>query len=190
MPTWQRDAGQYTLFVHSLLPQNEIARIVRDAVTRVDGNLPKPTVHGLSDTVALALLPQRVASAVAGTLGALGLLLAGIGEHLRADRLFRGQPHPRNRRAPVDGRDAGADPNATYYGAGCVWARSVSSSASDSPSALALAVSGLVFGLVAGDVIAFAAAALVLTPCRRSSVPAGFPRAALRVSPMTALRHE
>jgi predicted permease len=183
----QRDAGQYTLFVHTALPMNEVARIVRDAVTKVDANLPKPSPHALADMVALNLLPQRVASTVAGLLGLLGLLLAGIGTYgLIAYfvasrtreigvRLSMGATPARIER-DVLGR--GLRLGAVGLGAGLLLA-----------IALAAAVSGMVFGLHAGDLVAFAAAILVLAVAvvAASWLPA---RRAARISPMTALRHE
>ncbi|HWT16846.1 MAG TPA: ABC transporter permease, partial [Patescibacteria group bacterium] len=187
VPTWQRDAGQYTLLVHSTLPQNEIARIVRDASTRVDANLPKPSLHALADTVALNLLPQRVASTVAGALGALGLLLAGIGTYGLIAYFVASRTREIGVRLSMGATPARIERDVLRRGlrlgaiglvVGLVFA-----------IALALAVSGLVFGLVAGDVIAFAAAALVLAVAIFSA--SWFPaRRAARISPMTALRYE
>lgn len=187
LPTWQRDAGQYTLFVHSALPQNEVARIVRDAVARVDNNLPKPSLHALSDTVALALLPQRIASTVAGALGALGLLLAGIGTYGLIAYFVASRTREIGVRLSMGATPARIERDVLRRGlrlgaiglvVGLVFA-----------VGLALAVSGLVFGLVAGDVIAFAAAAVVLSLAifGASWFPA---RRAARISPMTALRYE
>jgi len=52
---------------------------VRAAVREINSALPILHAQSLADYTAIGLLPQRVASWVAGTLGALGLLLTGIG---------------------------------------------------------------------------------------------------------------
>jgi predicted permease len=52
---------------------------IRDAVRAIDPNLPAPTVTTLRQSTSVVLLPQRVAVAVTGVLGILGLLLAAVG---------------------------------------------------------------------------------------------------------------
>jgi predicted permease len=56
-----------------------MGRLVRDTVRSVDRDLPLLESMPLSRFVVVALFPQRLASAVTGLLGALGLLLAGVG---------------------------------------------------------------------------------------------------------------
>lgn len=82
------------LFVYVPLRQNYMPRLamlvrnepganvypgVRAAVRETNSALPILHAQSLADYTAIGLLPQRVASWVAGTLGALGLLLTGIG---------------------------------------------------------------------------------------------------------------
>ena len=52
---------------------------VRALITDLNRNLPVTEALSLSDVTALGLVPQRIAASVAGTLGAIGLLLAAIG---------------------------------------------------------------------------------------------------------------
>lgn len=52
---------------------------VRHAIRELDPNLPVTQAMPLSEITAIGLVPQRLAAAVAGTLGALGMLLAAIG---------------------------------------------------------------------------------------------------------------
>jgi predicted permease len=52
---------------------------LRALVTSMNPNLPIVTGQTLEDSVALGLVPQRVAASVSGSLGIVGLLLAGIG---------------------------------------------------------------------------------------------------------------
>jgi len=82
------------LFIYVPQRQNYVARLamlvrnepganvypgVRAAVREINSALPILHAQSLTDYTAIGLLPQRVASWVAGTLGALGLLLTGIG---------------------------------------------------------------------------------------------------------------
>ena len=187
LPASQHEFAQYSLLVQSALPQPEIARVVRDAFVRVDASLPRPPLHALVDTVALNLLPQRIASGVAGVLGLLGLLLAGIGTygliaHFVASRTreigVRLSMGATPRRIEHDVLQRGLRLGGIGLGIGLALA-----------VALAMAVSGLVFGLQAGDVTAFVAAALVLALA--VFLASWFPaRRAARISPMTALRYE
>jgi predicted permease len=52
---------------------------LRPLLASMNPNLPIVTAQMLADSVALGLAPQRVAASVAGSLGAVGLLLTGIG---------------------------------------------------------------------------------------------------------------
>lgn len=56
-----------------------VADAVRTLVASMDPNLPIVTSSTLEDSMALGLVPQRVAASVAGTLGVVGWLLAAIG---------------------------------------------------------------------------------------------------------------
>jgi ABC-type antimicrobial peptide transport system permease subunit len=52
---------------------------VRAAIKRFDPNLPLVRMQSLQSYADLGMLPQRMAASVAGTLGVVALLLAGIG---------------------------------------------------------------------------------------------------------------
>ena len=52
---------------------------VRALMADLNRNLPVTEALPLSDVTAIGLVPQRIAASVAGTLGAVGLLLAAIG---------------------------------------------------------------------------------------------------------------
>lgn len=58
---------------HSTIPQ------VRDILRGLNPNLPITEAMPLSQVTAIGLVPQRMAAAVAGSLGIVGLLLASIG---------------------------------------------------------------------------------------------------------------
>jgi predicted permease len=56
-----------------------VAPAIRQLVTSLSPNLPTVTFRTLEDSVALGLVPQRVALSLSSSLGAVGLLLAAIG---------------------------------------------------------------------------------------------------------------
>jgi predicted permease len=58
-----------------------IADELRRLVGAMDPGLPIVTAQTLDDSLALGLVPQRVIASVAGGLGLVGLMLAGIGIH-------------------------------------------------------------------------------------------------------------
>ena len=67
----RRSAGRTTSA--SLMPD------VRQALKAFDPNLPLVRLHPLRESADLGMLPQRLAASIAGSLGLLSLLLAGIG---------------------------------------------------------------------------------------------------------------
>jgi putative ABC transport system permease protein len=56
-----------------------MANELRALLTSMNPNAPVMTAQTLEDSVALGLTPQRVVASVAGGLGIVGLILAGIG---------------------------------------------------------------------------------------------------------------
>lgn len=78
-PQAQRWMPGQTLFVRMNGEAPAAARLIQDAVTSVDGMLPRPVVTTLTREANTALLPQRVAAMVTGVLGFAGLALAAIG---------------------------------------------------------------------------------------------------------------
>lgn len=75
----QYPSAQLNLMLRSGLAPATLQAAVASAIAAVDPELPAPQVHAMRDTVAVSLLPQRIAALVASVLGALGLLLAGLG---------------------------------------------------------------------------------------------------------------
>jgi predicted permease len=60
-------------------PGQHVTEEIRNLLANMDPNLPMVTTQSAEDYAALGLLPQRIAVAVAGSLGVVGLLLAAIG---------------------------------------------------------------------------------------------------------------
>jgi putative ABC transport system permease protein len=60
-------------------PGQHATEEIRGLLATMDPNLPMVTTQSAEDYTSLGLLPQRIAVAVAGSLGVVGLLLAAIG---------------------------------------------------------------------------------------------------------------
>ncbi|MEO7964539.1 MAG: FtsX-like permease family protein, partial [Gemmatimonadaceae bacterium] len=59
-------------------PESVTGALIRE-MSAIDPSLPAPRITTLRQATAVALLPQRVAAAVTGALGLVGLLLAAVG---------------------------------------------------------------------------------------------------------------
>lgn len=79
LPFAQRPGGRMSLVIRGDGEPAALQRLVTDHVARADATLRAPTLRPLSQLIEFFLLPQRLASRVAGALGALGFLLAVAG---------------------------------------------------------------------------------------------------------------
>jgi predicted permease len=187
LPLAQSPSAHASLLVRTAQDSPSLARALADAMRELDRTLPLAQTHPLEDTLALSLLPQRIAGFVAGALGALGLLLAALG--LYGLIAF----HIASRTREIGIRlSLGAAPKRVLremlwrggrlLGIGLVAGEAIG-------VGLALLVSGLLFGAQPGDALAFAAAGLVLGLV---ALPACYlpARQAVRIQPVVALRHD
>ena len=78
LPLAQQYRSRLTLVVRSTNGQSRLAD-VRRIVASMNPNLPIVSAQSLQAHSGIALFPQRIAAAVTGVLGSLGLLLAAIG---------------------------------------------------------------------------------------------------------------
>ncbi|HEY4320224.1 MAG TPA: ABC transporter permease [Gemmatimonadales bacterium] len=72
-------APSANLFVRTTGDAATLAPIIRDAVRDADPLLPSPAVVTMAVATQVGLLPQRIAAAVTGVMGVLGLILAVVG---------------------------------------------------------------------------------------------------------------
>jgi predicted permease len=72
------DSGT-NLLVRTAGDPTAVFAAIRREIRALDPNLPAPTLTTLRQATSVALLPQRVAVAVTGVLGLLGLILAAVG---------------------------------------------------------------------------------------------------------------
>lgn len=96
VPLQQQQYSPRMTLVARTADNRRIAGELRRLVASMDSNLPIVTSQTLEDFTSLGLVPQRVAASVAGTLGAVGLLLAAMGmprlDSPRASSPPSGQP--------------------------------------------------------------------------------------------------
>jgi predicted permease len=160
---------------------------IRALVRELNPNLPVAQALPLTEINALSLIPQRLAAAVAGTLGIVGLLLAAIG-------IYGVTSYSVNQRVKEIGiRVAlGADrgtvlamilrQSAVLTGIGIVIGLAAGAGVS-------LVVRSLLFGVSALDPITFGGGALLFLAVALAAT-LGPARRATRVDPMIALRAE
>jgi hypothetical protein len=182
-------AQQYQSQINLLVKTTGATAIpqVRALVREMNPHLPLTTAMPLADVTAIGLVPQRIAAAVAGSLGLVGLLLAAIGIHGVTSYAVGRRTREIGLRIAL-----GADPSAVLLlilrqslglvVAGVVLGLLLSAAASQ-------ALRSLLFGVGALDPIVFAGAGLlfVVVAGAATLIPA---RAASRVDPLTALKNE
>jgi predicted permease len=79
IPIAQDGASSTNLFVRTSGDAAALSVVIRDAVRSIDPLLPVPDVVTMDAATSVVLLPQRVAAAVTGVMGVLGLILAVVG---------------------------------------------------------------------------------------------------------------
>jgi len=79
LPMAQHWSSGTNLLVRTVGDPTNIFAAIRREIRALDPNLPAPTLTTLRQSTSVALLPQRVAVAVTGVLGLLGMLLATVG---------------------------------------------------------------------------------------------------------------
>jgi putative ABC transport system permease protein len=181
----QRYASRVSLLVKSsgatMIPA------VRVLLREMDANLPVTTALPLEQITALALIPQRIAGAIAGSLGVVVLLLAAIG-------IYGVTSYSVDRRTREIGIRMALGANRSTV-LRLVIRQGVTLTAIGVALGLTAGAAGsqvlrsLLFGISALDPIAFGGAALLFgaVSLAASYLPA---RRATRVDPMIALRAE
>ena len=165
----------------SIIPQ------VRSLLREMNSNLPVTSAMPMSEVTAVGLVPQRIAAAVAGSLGIVGLLLAAMGIYGVTSYAVSRRTHEIGIRIAL-GADGGSVLRLVLRQALVLTGIGVAIGVAGA-AALAQLLRGLLFGISSVDPIAFVGAALLfaLTTLAASYLPA---RRATRVDPMVALRAE
>lgn len=79
LPFAQSYSSTMTLLVRSAGAPDAIAPALRREISSLEPDLPVSSVMSLREFIGIALLPQRMAAAVASSLGLIGLVLAVVG---------------------------------------------------------------------------------------------------------------
>ena len=164
-----------------------IADQMRVLIGSMDPSLPIVRSETLETSTALGFVPQRLAASLSGSLGIVGLLLAGIGIYgVTAYTVAR-------RTREIGIRVALGAPRRDIVGMILGQGMSIAGIGAALGSILAAAASqlltGFLFGIPSLDPIPFAAAVMLLLPIGLAAcyVPA---RRATKVDPLVALRYE
>ncbi len=79
LPFSQRASPQMVLHVRASESVDAMVPAIRNVVAQLDDNLPILPIRSLDEALEVFFLPQRLAAAVAGVMGALALLLGSVG---------------------------------------------------------------------------------------------------------------
>jgi predicted permease len=183
----QYPTAQLNLILRSTLSPSALEPAVAATVAAADPGLPTPPLHDMRDTVALSLLPQRIAALVASGLGTLGLLLAALGLYALMAQFVAARTREIGVRLSLGATPGRVARQVARRGARLVAAGVVVGLG----GALALAeVAGSVlFGVDGGSVLAMVGAALLVAAVGALAC-FGPARRAARIEPVVALRHE
>ena len=187
MPLAQWPQASTSLFVRSALGSGELAQRLGDTLRALDSSLPLPQVRTMQEVAAFSLLPQRIAGLVAGVLGIVGMLLAAVGLYGLIAFHVASRTREFGIKLALGATRARVLGEVLHRGA---WLCCIGMVAGATLAALVgTLASGLLFGASAGDVFAFAAAAVLLAVVTALAcyLPA---RRAATIAPMSALRYE
>jgi putative ABC transport system permease protein len=164
-----------------------MGRLVADVVRSIDPDLPLLESMPVSRFIAASLFPQRMAGAVTGCLGALGVALAGVG--LYAVVAFTVAQRTREIGVRVALGARAGHVVRMVVGEGCALAGLGTAAGLLAARAGAPLVAGFLPGVAASDPAAFLGTAALMTALAlgASAVPAW---RALGVPPTAALRSE
>jgi predicted permease len=164
-----------------------LAAAIRDAARSVDTGVTVVSTQTLKDSVALGLMPQRVAASVAGSLGLVGLFLAAIGIYGLTAYAVAQRTREIGVRLALGATSADVVAMVMRHSValgmtGCVIGLLLAAAASEVIAMFLFGVKPLDVPVFAGTTVLFAVAGL--TACY---VPA---RRATQVHPVEALRYE
>ena len=187
LPYRQNPRSNMHVFARSDAGLREVERQMTEVQMRIDGRLLKPLVQPLEDIASLTLLPQKIAGALATTLGVLGSLLAAIGLYGMLAQLVASHTHEIGIRIALGAAPAAIRRHMIWIGAKpAVWGAALGVLLA---GLAAGALEGYLFGVRGKDTLAFAAALVLIALICAAALTRPALRAA-RVLPSEALRDE
>jgi predicted permease len=187
VPLTQWPQATTSLFVRGALTPGEFSHALGGTLHSLDTSLPVPQVRSMQDVVAFSLLPQRVAGVIAAVLGVVGMLLAAIGLYGLIAFHVASRTREFGIKLAMGATQTRVLAEVLHRG---VWLCGIGIAVGGTlAAAIGLLASSLLFGVGAGDVLEFAAAAAILgaTGLLACYLPA---RRAASIAPMAALRYE
>ncbi|HVF27833.1 MAG TPA: FtsX-like permease family protein, partial [Pyrinomonadaceae bacterium] len=179
--------SQMLLHVRSSAHAPNVYTAIRQEVALIDRNIPLQEPMAVSEYINFSLLPQRIATSVAGVFGITGLILSGLGIFGMVSYSVAQRTHEIGIRMALGAQRADVFRMVLRQGL------RVTSLGVAIGLALAFAVtrlvSSLLYGMSATDPVTFAGVSLLLAVVAMlaSYIPA---RRATKVDPMIALRYE
>jgi putative ABC transport system permease protein len=183
----QYPTARLNLMLRSALPAATLEAAIAAAVTATDPELPPPPLHAMRDSVALSLLPQRIAALIAGVLGGLGLLLAGLGLYALMAQFVAARTREIGVRLSLGATPARVATQVARRGGRLI----IAGVGIGLVGALALSqlAQSMLLGIDADSVLTVCAAALVVMAVGIAAC-VGPARRAARIEPVVALRHD
>lgn len=187
LPHAQRPRAGMNLMLRSELAPAAATAAVRTLLARLDPNLPPPQVFRLTDMAAVSLLPQRIASAVVGALGAIGLVLVALGLYGLLAQFVQAHLREIGVRLALGAAPTQIAKDVRWRGLRLVM---IGLAVAIVPAlALVKLLSSVIVGVAAFDLTALLAALLAMLAI--AMVACHYPsRRAAATAPMEALRHE
>ncbi len=184
-PLAQNYSGEMTLHIRTRAAG--VFAAVRSEVAALDRDLPLLNVMPMTEAVGFSLIPLRLAASVVGTLGTLGLLLAGIGIFGVVNYSVANRTREIGIRMALGARRS--DVLRLIVRQGMTLALVGVALGLAIAFALSRLLVSLLYGISATDPVTFAGIALLLAAVAflASYIPA---RRATKVDPMVALRYE
>ncbi|MFZ0877972.1 MAG: FtsX-like permease family protein, partial [Candidatus Acidiferrales bacterium] len=187
LPSLQADGTDANILVRSGLPTAAVIGMVRDAAGALDSKVQPLETDNLDGLLRISMFANRTAASIASILGALGMILAGLGIYGVLSYTVTQRFREIGVRIALGAQRK--DVLRLIVGEGLRLAVIGAAGGAGVAFAITRGMSSLLFGVSATDPVTFLAviALVTLAAMLAAYIPA---RRAMRVDPMVALRYE